>query len=322
LRRLVATHGSGQPPFATSRDLYRELKAATPPEYHYLLQDLLETITLWHLRTTATAAEPAGKDAWRVTLDVEAQKFRADGSGKETGGREGVMLAIFLVLELSVASVASSAQSFYDSGSRAIAHGDAKRASNEFSRAVALAPNVAQYHERLAYAYSQMALAGGIFERFSLVNKAKAEWQRAVQLDPGLIAARQSLIELNVLAPALMGGSAEEAMEHAREIRKRDPIEGARPFARIHIAAQRLDLARTEYVEMLKTHARSARAHYAYGVFLMLTEKSYALARSQLEMALELEPSYAPAQFRIGQAAALSGDSPSRGEEALKQYLK
>ena len=84
LRRLVARHGSGGPPFATSRDLYRELKRATPPEYHYLLKDLLETITLWDLRTTAIAAEPAGNGAWRVTLDVEAQKFRADGSGKQT----------------------------------------------------------------------------------------------------------------------------------------------------------------------------------------------------------------------------------------------
>jgi ABC-2 type transport system permease protein len=84
LRRLVATHGSGGPPFATSRDLYRELKGATPPESHDLLKDLLETITLWDLRTTAVAAEPAGNGTWRVTLDVEAQKFRAGGSGKET----------------------------------------------------------------------------------------------------------------------------------------------------------------------------------------------------------------------------------------------
>ena len=84
LRRLIAAHGSGGPPFATSRDFYRELKGATPPEYHDLLTDLLETITLWDLRTTAIAAEPAGNGAWRVTLDVEAQKFRADGSGKET----------------------------------------------------------------------------------------------------------------------------------------------------------------------------------------------------------------------------------------------
>lgn len=84
LRRLFVTHRGGQPPFATSRDLYRELKSATPPEHHGLLHDLLETITLWNLRTTAIAAEPAGNGAWRVTLDIEAQKLRAGGDGTET----------------------------------------------------------------------------------------------------------------------------------------------------------------------------------------------------------------------------------------------
>lgn len=84
LRRLVEKHGSGQPPYATSRDLYRELKNATPAPYHYLLEDLLETITLWDLRMTGVTATPAGNDTWRLTLDVEAHKLRADGSGKET----------------------------------------------------------------------------------------------------------------------------------------------------------------------------------------------------------------------------------------------
>jgi ABC-2 type transport system permease protein len=84
LRRLVEKHGSGQPPFVTSRDVYRELQAATPAEHHGLLADLLETITLWSLRTEAVSAEPAGAGAWRVTLDVEARKLRADGIGRET----------------------------------------------------------------------------------------------------------------------------------------------------------------------------------------------------------------------------------------------
>ena len=84
LRRFFEKHRSGQPPYPTSRDLYDELKAATPVSYHYLLEDLLETITLWDLRTTAVTAVPAGSGTWRVTLDVEAHKLRADGSGKES----------------------------------------------------------------------------------------------------------------------------------------------------------------------------------------------------------------------------------------------
>ncbi|HEX9986279.1 MAG TPA: M1 family aminopeptidase [Thermoanaerobaculia bacterium] len=84
LRRFLQKHGSGQPPYPTSRDLYRELQAATPPAYHYLLDDLLATNTLWNLRVTGVTAMAAGKGMWRVTLDVEAHKLRADGRGKET----------------------------------------------------------------------------------------------------------------------------------------------------------------------------------------------------------------------------------------------
>lgn len=84
LRRFVQKYGSGRPPYPTSRDLYRELQAATPPEYHYLLADFLEKNTLWNLRTTGASAVPAGDGTWRVTLDVHAQKVTADGSGRET----------------------------------------------------------------------------------------------------------------------------------------------------------------------------------------------------------------------------------------------
>jgi hypothetical protein len=52
------------------------LKAATPESYHYLLDDLRETITLWQLRMTNVAAVPAGDGTWRVTLDVDAHRER------------------------------------------------------------------------------------------------------------------------------------------------------------------------------------------------------------------------------------------------------
>jgi ABC-2 type transport system permease protein len=84
LRRFLQKHGSGRPPYPTSQDLYRELKAATPAPYHYLLEDLLETITLWQFRTTHAAAVTSGNGTWRVTMDVEAHKLRHDGSGRET----------------------------------------------------------------------------------------------------------------------------------------------------------------------------------------------------------------------------------------------
>ncbi|HYO79567.1 MAG TPA: M1 family aminopeptidase [Thermoanaerobaculia bacterium] len=84
LRTFLQKHGSGRPPYPTARDLHRELKAATPPSLHYLLEDFLATTTLWNLKTSAASAAPAGNGMWRVTMDVEAHKVRVDGIGRET----------------------------------------------------------------------------------------------------------------------------------------------------------------------------------------------------------------------------------------------
>jgi ABC-type transport system involved in multi-copper enzyme maturation permease subunit len=84
LRRLLAQHPAGVPPLATSLDLYRELRAATPDSLHPLLADLFERNSYWELATDSAVAEPVGGGAWRVTLDVRARKVAVDSAGVET----------------------------------------------------------------------------------------------------------------------------------------------------------------------------------------------------------------------------------------------
>jgi tetratricopeptide (TPR) repeat protein len=224
-------------------------------------------------------------------------------------------------LSATAGAQTNEAQAHYESGASASQRGEPERAAAEFEKAIALRPSVAQYHDRLGNAYSQMALSAGMFERVSLAKKAKAEWERAVQLDPDLISARQTLIEFHLMAPAMMGGSDGEAKRQAAEIRRRDAIAGYSAMARIHTAADRDDLARHEYDEMLKAHGQSPRARYLYGVYLMLTAKDYRKAAAAFESALKLDPAYMPAYFQLGHVAALAGESFPRGEEALKKYL-
>jgi hypothetical protein len=83
LRQSIEKYGNTGPPFATSRDLYAELRAVTPDSLHTLLEDLFETITLWDLRTDEATIEPAGNGEYRVTIDVVARKIRADSVGNE-----------------------------------------------------------------------------------------------------------------------------------------------------------------------------------------------------------------------------------------------
>ena len=84
LRRFLAKHRAGVPPYPTSRDLYAELRAVTPDSLRPLLHDLLAEITLWNVRTEAARVDSAGPGAFRVTLDVVASKVRADSIGNET----------------------------------------------------------------------------------------------------------------------------------------------------------------------------------------------------------------------------------------------
>jgi tetratricopeptide (TPR) repeat protein len=224
--------------------------------------------------------------------------------------------AVLLVATLSSASPAQTndAQAVYQLGRDAITRGEPEKAAEHFERAVVLEPNNVEYHYQLANAYGQAAAAAGMFGAMSKAKKARAEWERAVQLDPNLIPARFALLEFHVMAPALFGGSEAAAMEQATEIRKRDAVEGHRAFARIHAAAKEPDLARKEYVDMVKEQPASARSHYLFGVYLMLTEKNYKSASNEFEAALKLDPSYMPACFQIGHVAALASNNFARGE--------
>ncbi|HEX6588566.1 MAG TPA: M1 family aminopeptidase [Longimicrobiales bacterium] len=81
LRRLVEQHHAGVPPFPTSLDLYRELRAAAPDSLHPLLADLFETVTTWDLRTERATVERRPDGRYDVTLDVVASKAREDSTG-------------------------------------------------------------------------------------------------------------------------------------------------------------------------------------------------------------------------------------------------
>jgi hypothetical protein len=83
LRDLVNTFAYRNPPYPTSHELVDRLKAQTPPEYHYLIQDLFEEITLFSNRTLETTAKKLPDGTYEVTVKAEAKKLKADDQGNE-----------------------------------------------------------------------------------------------------------------------------------------------------------------------------------------------------------------------------------------------
>lgn len=177
-------------------------------------------------------------------------------------------------------------------------------------------------HYWLARAYGESARSADMFKMLPLARKAGAAFAKAVELDPDFLDARFGLMEFNLMAPGVLGGSIDTARDQAVEIRRRDSLAGHRAFAALAMAGKDLDGARDEHLAALSEQPGSAEARYWYGVFLIVTTKEYEAARDQFAATLALDPGYRAAQFQIGHVAALSGTGLDEGKEALLEYLK
>jgi ABC-type transport system involved in multi-copper enzyme maturation permease subunit len=83
LRKVLQQYGYAPPPYPTSYALVDALRAETPPELQYLIKDLFEDITLFSNRTLAARAIKGGDGKYKVTIEVDARKFKADEKGAE-----------------------------------------------------------------------------------------------------------------------------------------------------------------------------------------------------------------------------------------------
>lgn len=88
IRRFRDRHAFKGPPYPSSSELVAEIRAVTPPEMQYLIDDLFERIVLYDNRATKATAKPLddrqGGGRYEVTVTVVAKKAVADELGKET----------------------------------------------------------------------------------------------------------------------------------------------------------------------------------------------------------------------------------------------
>lgn len=229
-------------------------------------------------------------------------------------------IAALTVCLFAFSALAANDAQLFAEAKTAMRNGDNEQAARLLEQAIALNPNVADYHYHLGGAYGNQAQKSGMFGGIGLAKKSKAELERAVQLDPNHMEARFGLIDFYSIAPGIVGGSMEKAREQAAEIKKRDAIDGHRAYGRIYNREKKPDLARKEYVDAVREQPSSPKAHFYLGAFLV-TQKDWPGALHEFDYALKLDPNYMPAYFRIGHLAAASESNYPRGEEALRKYL-
>lgn len=71
-------------PYPDTRQLVAALRAQTPENLHYFIDDSFENIVLYDNRVESAKVTPTADHKYKVTLVVESHKMKSDGSGNET----------------------------------------------------------------------------------------------------------------------------------------------------------------------------------------------------------------------------------------------
>ncbi|MEW6761305.1 MAG: M1 family aminopeptidase [Pseudomonadota bacterium] len=83
LRKLVAEHAFKGAPYPTVNALVEALRAVTPPDKAYLIDDLFESIVLYENRAVGASARQRPDGKYEVTIKAHAGKVRAGAAGEE-----------------------------------------------------------------------------------------------------------------------------------------------------------------------------------------------------------------------------------------------
>ncbi len=230
-----------------------------------------------------------------------------------------LLLTILLVALPSVAA-AQAGRAAYDEGRRLMSNNEPAKAEKSFARAISLERGVSDYHLWLANSVGQQAQNASVVRQPFMARRIKAEYERAVELDPRSIEARSGLITYYVQAPAVMGGSVDKAREQARAITALDVVQGHMANARIAWADK--DTVGTE------RYWRQAIAAIPDSVLpvINLANRLHAWGRTAdaftlYDVYLARQPRSVPARFQLARLVAISGTQLPRGERTLRELL-
>ncbi len=252
-----------------------------------------------------------------VSRPARAQDLAAAGrlldEGKAAAARPAIAAAY-------AADPKSGAAAFW-MGRLLAEEGKMGEAAEHIERAVEAEPNNALYYLWLGRAYGSQAQKANKLRQAGLARKTRSAWERAVQIDPNYLDARESLIDYYTQAPGFLGGGMDKAYREAEEIRKRDLVRGTTQYAELYMRDKKFAEAERVIAEGLKAKPDTQPLVYALG-YLYQNTQQWDNAFEHFERRLKTHPDDAGALFQIGRTGAFSGQRLDRAEQALSAYLK
>jgi len=255
-------------------------------------------------------------------LALTGTSFAAAASGKEAL-KAGKMDEAITLLRAATRERANDAEAWHLLSRAYLSLERWDDAVKAAEKAVALETNNSDYHLWLGRAYGNKAQRANPFRQAGLARKTKREFERAVQLDPDNLDAREDVVEYYLQAPGIMGGSVDKARVEAAAIQQRDQRRGHLVYARIAEHEKQPAEAQRHYEGALAastTHADSVSSILRLGIAFQQS-KQWDRAFETFEDAVRRMPDEMGLWFQIGRTGALSGQRLERAEAALVKYL-
>jgi tetratricopeptide (TPR) repeat protein len=199
--------------------------------------------------------------------------------------------------------------------------GDTDSAIESLLEATEADAHSALFERRLGDAYVQKIDKVGMLKKMGYAKKARASYEKAVELAPGDIDARQSLAEYFLNAPAIAGGSRAKAEEQVAEMKQLDLGKGHQLMGRVYISEEEWDQAVLELQAAIEAGENDSDSHYLMGFSLQQAEK-YREALAAFERAIEVDPNSLDSYYQIGRTAIFSKSHLDRAVECLTFYLE
>ncbi len=214
----------------------------------------------------------------------------------------------------------SDATAMYWLGRVAEAENKNGEALDWFEKAVKLDDKNAVYHLWVGNVVGEEAGNASKIKQPFMARRIKAEYEKAVALDPNLIAAREGLMGFYQQAPGFMGGSNEKAKEQVAAIRKLDPYRGHSAGARYAERDKDPAGAAKEWEAAIAAFPDSAAPYFSLGGVYRRQSK-WDEAFAAYERLMKAKPDELIAHLGWGAVSSLSGLQLERGERELKFFL-
>jgi tetratricopeptide (TPR) repeat protein len=232
------------------------------------------------------------------------------------------LVALFIsgLLSSSPAQAQAPGTTQFEAGRAAMQGDDFDKAIPAFEAAVRADSMSSLYHLWLGNAYGQKALAGNFFSKMKYGSRMRAEWERAVAIDPANFDAHENLHEFFTQAPAAGGGSAEKAQEQRAIMFRLRPYAAAIYFAAVDTRAHHYQQVIDNIRPILSAYPDSVAPRVALAN-AQAEAHNFDDAWKTIDAAKARFADNPQFRYAVGRTAAISGMRLEEGKAALQQYL-